>query len=154
MKEKIPPTGPHGNPPTQGKLAERLKDHLSLWNDVVLTATDTGATWRWMYSEKIDTWSYRAYLPGDRFFAALSLTDSGFEVSLNLKSEEWDSLYLGTPLMEAKIATLRAKADESGDDPAWIHLSITGRSDLPMIASLFAARARRIQPPKSSRRRR
>lgn len=117
-------------------------------------ATETGATWRWMHSDKLESWSFRAYLPGDRFFASLSLTEAGFEVSLNLKSEEWDALYLGTPQMEAKAAAVREKARASGDDPAWVHLPVTEQSDILLVASLFAARARRIQLPKGSRRKR
>ncbi|HBN08748.1 MAG TPA: hypothetical protein DD435_08900 [Cyanobacteria bacterium UBA8530] len=149
MKDKSNPAA-HGNHPTQRKLAERLQSNLALWNEICLMASEIGATWRWMYSDRTEQWSFRAYLPGDRFFTSLSLTDSDFEVSLNLKFEEWDALYLPTPEMEARLAEPRAKAAESGE--AWIYLPVKEKSDIPLVASLFAARSRRQQTPKSSRR--
>lgn len=149
MKEKN--SHPHGDHPTPRALETQLKERKSYWDEVCRMATETGATWRWMFSEKLGSWSFRAYLPGDRFFAALSLTEDGFEVSLNLKADEWDALYLGTPQMEAKAAAVREKALASGDDPAWVHLPVTEQRDILLVASLFAARARRIQPPKRRR---
>lgn len=117
-------------------------------------ATETNATWRWMYSEKADKWSYRAYLAGDRLFAILTIQPEGFEVSLNLKPEEWDYIYVDDAEMEAKIAVLKEKALSSGDDPAWIHLPVENKRDIPLVARLFAARARRFQPPKQKKGRR
>lgn len=136
-------------PPSPKKLAEHLKNKLPLWNEVCLMATETGTSLRWMYSEKSGKWSYRADQPGNRYFATLSFNDSGFEVSLNLRSEEWDYIYVDNAQMEAKIADLRANAEKSGDDPAWIHLPVNEQADIPLVARLFAARARRLQPIKT-----
>jgi len=117
-----------------------------LWNEVRETVMEIGATWKWAYSEATHAWTYRSYQEGERFFAALTLTDTGFEVSLNLKAEEWATVTAGSPEEESLIAHL--KRTGQGDEPAWIHLPVSDRSVLPLLAKMLVARARRLQKPR------
>lgn len=137
-----------GTPPNRRQLAEYLKENASRWEAVRETALDFGATWKWAYSDKTEKWSCRAYLPGDRFFASLTLTDAGFEVSLNLKAEEWALMPPATPQQAEKIEALRESALASGEDPAWIHVPVSTDDDLAIVAALFVARGRRVQKPR------
>lgn len=137
-----------GTPPNRRQLAEFLKENVSRWEAVRETALDFGVTWKWAYSDNTEKWSCRAYLPGDRFFAALTLTETGFEVSLNLKAEEWGIVPPVTPQQEAKIAGFREKALDSGDEPAWVHVPVSNDDDLAIVAALFVARGRRVQKPR------
>lgn len=145
---------PRGTPPNAKQLSQQLGPRLALWDQVIFMGKEFGATWRWAHSEKTDSWTQRAYLPGERFFAALSLVESGFEVSLNLKSDEWDFIATPDPAEQAFLDGLRSKATASGDDPAWLHVRVDRESDLPAIAKLLMARSRRVQPPRSKQRRR
>lgn len=143
-----PPASPRGNPPNRDTLAERLGERLALWNEVRETVVEIGATWKWAYSEATHTWSYRSYQEGDRFFAALSLTDDGFEVSLNLRADEWDGLVASSPEEQSRLDALRGQAAAKGEDPAWLHVPVTTSADLPLLAKLLVARARRVQKPR------
>lgn len=145
---KQPETPFRGNPPKREQLAELLKDQLAQWNEVRETVIEIGATWKWAYSEATHSWSYRSYLPGDRFFAALTPKADGFEVSTNLKADEWAAITPASPAEAALLESLRAKAFESGDDPAWLHVSVTGKETLPLLAQLLVTRARRPQKPR------
>jgi hypothetical protein len=112
-----------------------------------------GAVWRWAHSEATHSWSYRAYLPGDRFFTALSLTETGFELSLNLKAEEW-AWVAGTGRAEQEMLdALQAKAEASGEEPAWLHVPVESEGTLGVIAKLLFARGRRVQAPRNKKRR-
>lgn len=139
---------PRGNPPNRDTLAERLGDRLALWNEVRETVVEIGATWKWAFSEATHAWNYRSYLEGDRFFAAMTLTDGGFEVSLNLKADEWQGLAAGSPEEAARLEALHQEALAKGEDPAWVHLPVTGQADLALLARLLVARARRVQKPR------
>ncbi|HEY9899096.1 MAG TPA: DUF3788 family protein [Pantanalinema sp.] len=145
---KQPEASFRGNPPNREQLAELLKDHLAQWNEVRETVIEIGATWKWAFSEATHTWSYRSYLPGDRFFAALTPKGDSFEVSTNLKADEWAAIIPTTPEDAALLESLRAKALETGDDPAWIHVSVTGKQALPLLAQVLVTRARRVQKPR------
>lgn len=145
---KQPEASFRGNPPKREQLAELLKDHLAQWNEVRETVIEIGATWKWAYSEATNTWTYRSYLPGDRFFASLTLKDDGFEVSTNLKADEWAAITPATPADAALLETLRTKALATGDDPAWVHVAVTGKEALPLLAQLLVTRARRPQKPR------
>jgi len=135
-----------GNPPNREQLAERLGDHLDLWNEIRETVIEIGASWKWAWSEATRVWSYRSYQEGDRFFVAMTLTDEGFEVSLNLKTEEWENIVAGSPEERAKLAGLRTAAQ--GEEPAWLHVPVREASDLPLLANILVARARRAQKPR------
>jgi hypothetical protein len=143
-----------GTPPNQKQLAKDLGDRLSLWDGVVAMGSPFGAIWRWAHSEVTGIWTYRCYLPGDRFFIALSLTGDRLEASLNLKPEEWDDVIGEGAEERARIETLRTTAIATGDDPAWIHVPMVTDAELPLLAKLLFARARRIQAPRSKKRRR
>ncbi|MNX68319.1 hypothetical protein D3C86_994900 [compost metagenome] len=145
---KQPESSFRGNPPKREQLAELLKDHLAQWNEVRETVAEIGATWKWAFSEATNTWTYRSYLPGDRFFASLTLKDEGFEVSTNLKADEWDAVTPTSPEEAALLESLRAKALASGDDPAWLHVAVTGKETLPLLAQILVVRARRPQKPR------
>lgn len=142
------PAAPRGNPPNRDQLAERLKDALPLWNEVRETVLEIGATWKWAYSDTTRTWSYRSCLSGDRFFASLTPTDGGFEVSLNLKADEWAGVTASSPAEEAQLAALRGQAEGKADELAWLHVPVTGAADLPLLAKILVARARRVQKPR------
>lgn len=142
------PVLPKGRPPNREQLAERLGEGLEAWNAIRETVLEFGATWKWVYSEAIGAWSYRSYLAGDRFFAALSLTDGGFEVSLNLKADEWDAVSAESPEQEALLAPLKEKALASGSDPAWVHVPVSDPATLGLLAKLLVVRARRVQKPR------
>lgn len=139
---------PRGNPPNRDQLAERLGERLALWNEVRETVVEIGATWKWAYSDATHTWNYRSYLVGDRFFAAMTLTEGGFEVSLNLKADEWEGITASSPEEEAQLSDLRSKAIAKGEDPAWLHVPVTGSATLALLAKLLVARARRVQKPR------
>jgi hypothetical protein len=143
---------PRGTPPNQKQLQRALGDALALWEAVITMGREFGATWRWMHSEATGQWSYRAYLPGDRFFMSLSLHEPSFEVSLNLKAEEWDLIAGESHAERAYLDALQARARESGDEPAWVHALVTEPGQLPAIAKLLFARGRRVQAPRKKRR--
>jgi hypothetical protein len=143
-----PQLGSGKNPPNRRQIADYLKENAARWDAIRETAPDFGATWKWAYSDKTEKWSCRAYLPGDRFFASLTLTDNGFEVSLNLKQDEWATIVPTSPRQEPKIADLREKALASGEDPAWVHVSVASDDDLALVVALLVARARRVQKPR------
>ena len=142
-----------GNPPNRDQLAERLGDRLALWNEVRETVIEIGATWKWAWSEATRVWSYRSYQEGDRFFVAMTLTEQGFEVSLNLRTEEWEGIVASSP--EEQVAIDRLRGSAQGDEPAWLHVPVREASDLPLLARILVARARRAQKPrlKGSRKR-
>lgn len=148
------PTTPRGTPPNTKDLGRTLGPKVALWDGVVEMGKEFGATWRWMHSEATNTWSYRAYLPGDRFFVALSLVPDGLEASLNLKPEEWDYVAGETAEEQALFEELRTRALASGDDPAWLHVPMASSTSLPLLARLLFARGRRIQAPRTKKRRR
>ncbi|HBN07468.1 MAG TPA: hypothetical protein DD435_02090 [Cyanobacteria bacterium UBA8530] len=137
-----------GNPPNLDQLANLLKDQLPRWNEVRQTAVEIGATWKWVYSESREEWSLRSYLAGDRFFAALTLTDGGFEVSFNLKKDEWEAVKASNPKEEAILSDLRERALESEEDPAWIHMPISNGSALALLTKILVVRAGRVQKPR------
>lgn len=146
-----PPT-PRGTPPSTKELGRTLGPKTALWEGVIEMVKEFGATWRWMHSEATNTWSYRAYLPGDRFFAALSLVPEGIEASLNLKPDEWDYVGAETTAEHDLFDALKAKALASGDDPAWLHVPIVDQASLPALARLLFARGRRVQAPRTKKR--
>ena len=86
------PTTPRGTPPNVKQLARDLGPRLALWDAIAAMVKEFGATWRWVHSEQQNTWTFRSYLPGERFFCAISPVDGGLEVSLNIKAEEWDAI--------------------------------------------------------------
>lgn len=141
------PTLPtRGNPPNREQLANRLGDRSVLWNEVRETIAEIGAVWKWVYGDATRTWSYRSHQEGNRFFASMTLTDDGFEVSFNLKATELAAITPLTPEEAKHLATLRDKA--SSEDPAWIHYPVKEQSDLSLLAKLLVARAQRIQKPR------
>lgn len=141
-------SSPKGRPPNREQLAELLGDRLEWWNAVRENILEMGATWKWAYSEASLSWSYRSYLSGDRFFVALSLQDGGFEVSLNLKADEWPAIVAETPKEAATLDRLKAAAQESGQDPAWVHVSVSEPEILGLLTKIFVVRARRVQKPR------
>lgn len=147
------PTSPRGTPPNQKQLARDLGPRLALWDGAVEMVKQFGATWRWAHSEATGSWSYRAYLPGDRFFVSLSLPEGRLEASLNLKADEWDAVTGEGADERARLAELQARATDSGEDPAWIHFVLTDEACLPVLAKLLFARARRVQAPRAKKRR-
>lgn len=142
------PAAPRGNPPNRDQLTERLKDAFPLWNEVRETVVEIGATWKWAFSDTTRTWSYRSYLSGDRFFASLTPTDGAFEVSLNLKADEWAAVKASSPAEQAQLEALRSQAAGEADELAWIHVRVTSASDLPLLAKILVSRARRVQKPR------
>ncbi|HEY9721338.1 MAG TPA: DUF3788 family protein [Oscillatoriaceae cyanobacterium] len=142
------PTAPRGTPPNQKQLTKSLGPKLAVWDGVVEMGTEFEAKWRWMHSEATGSWSYRAYLPGDRFLMALSPLDDKLELSLNLKAEEWDFIHTPDPAESAFLDALREEALASGKDPAWLHIPLESTAVLPAIAKLLIARGRRVQPPR------
>lgn len=147
MTENTPqPT--RGRPPNREALAERLGDRMSAWNAIRDTVADIGATWKWAFSEASGTWTYRSYQTGDRFFAALSLVETGIEISLNMKADEWAAITPGTPEEAALLGRLQAAAAATGQDPAWIHVPVSDETALALIAKILVVRARRPQPPR------
>lgn len=148
------PTSFRGTPPAEKVLKDRLAEKLPYWNSLVETGRELDGIWRWMYSDATNTWSFRSYLPGDRFLMALSLTETGFEASLNLKAAEWEWITAADPDEQAHIDGLQAKAIKSGDEPAWIHVDIDGEAVLPMFAKLIFARSKRVQNTKAKKKRR
>jgi len=143
-----PTSAPKGRPPNRDQLAERLGDRLEGWNALRETVVDMGATWKWVYSESTATWTYRSYLEGDRFFASLSLTEDGFELSLNLKADEWAAITPEGPAETALLERLKAQADAAGQDPAWLHVPVTGPEALSLLTKILVVRARRVQKPR------
>ena len=146
---------PRGTPPNDKQIAKQLgPDRLALWESVLAVIKEFGATLRWMHSESTGSWSYRSYLSGDRFFTTLSLTDGGFELSVNLKPEEWE--YIG-PVGQAarsKLDELQRGALASGDDPAWVHVPVESETDIHVVSQLLLARGRRVQAPRTKKRKR
>lgn len=145
------PDLPKGRPPNRDQLAERLGERMAWWDEVRETVLEIGATWKWAYSDATASWNYRSYLPGDRFFVALSLTDGGFEVSLNLKTEEWEALSAESPAEATLLESVKAKAAASGDDPAWVHVPVQNRTALALLAKMLVIRAKRVQKPRLKR---
>lgn len=143
-----------GTPPSDKQLAKQLGPRLEVWKSVVALIKEFEANWRWAHSEATGTWSYRAYLPGDRFFVSLSFTEGGFELSVNVRAEEWDWLPPTNAAENAFLDPLRAKATASGEDPAWLHIPVSSQDELPAIAKLLVARGRRIQAPRAKKRKR
>jgi hypothetical protein len=143
---------PRGTPPNQKQLQRALGGSLKLWDAVIAMGREFGATWRWMHSEATGQWSYRSYLPGERFFMALSLREPSFEVSLNLKAEEWDLIAGESHAERAYLDAIQEKARASGDEPAWVHALVTEEAQLPAVAKLLFARGRRVQPPRKKKR--
>ena len=143
-----------GTPPNDKQLAKQLGPRLSLWQAVVAMVQEFEATWRWAHSEATEAWTYRAYLPGNRFFVTLSLTESGFEASFNLKAEEWDAVFIENAEEQAIVDAQRDKALATGEDPAWVHMAIASDADLKALTKLLVARGRRVQPPRKGKRRR
>lgn len=142
----LSPVPSRGNPPNREQLANRLGDRLTLWNEVRETIVEIGAAWKWVYTDAAQTWSYRSYLAGDRFFASLTLTDDGFEVSFNLKAEELSAITPSTPEEGNRLASIRDLT--SVEDPAWVHYSVKEAGDLSLLAQLLVSRARRVQKPR------
>jgi hypothetical protein len=149
MTEPTEPTTPRGTPPNQKQLGRDLGARVALWDAVVDMGKEFGAAWRWVHSEATGAWTLRAYLPGDRFFLALSLVDGAIEASLNLKAEEWDYVAGEGPTEGAYLDGLRDQALASGKEPAWLHVPIVDKASLPMLAKLLFARGRRIEQPRS-----
>jgi hypothetical protein len=143
-----PTTNPKGRPPNREQLTEILGDRLEWWNAIRETIMTMGATWKWAYSEPTATWSYRSYQEGDRFFVALTPAPGGFEVSLNLKAEEWPAITAENPHEGELLARLKAEALASGQDPAWLHVPVTGPDALTLLTKIFVVRARRVQKPR------
>ncbi|MEB3197569.1 MAG: DUF3788 family protein [Candidatus Sericytochromatia bacterium] len=139
------PSG-QGQPPQRDQLARQLGPRLALWDEACETVLEIGATWTWAFSESTGVWSYRAYQAGNRFFVAMTLTADAFEVSLNLKSEEWDGILATSPAEQAAFDRLRGSAQ--GEEPAWVHVPVREAADLPMLARILVARARRVQNPR------
>lgn len=137
-----------GRPPRREQLEEALGERLPLWNTLRETVIEMGATWKWAYSEATGTWSYRSYLEGDRFFVALSLTESGFEASLNLKADEWEAIAVETPREAELMAQLKEAAQASGQEPAWIHVPVSDADVLALVTKIVVVRARRVQKPR------
>ncbi len=142
------PAPTRGLPPNRERLAEALGDRLNDWNALRETVIEFGATWKWAHSEATGAWSYRSYLSGDRFFVALSLIDGGFEVSLNLKADEWDAVMPETPEERALFDRLKVAALASGQDPAWIHVPASESAAMSLLAKMLVVRARRVQKPR------
>lgn len=151
MSETTPPTTPRGTPPNQKQLSKDLGPRLALWDGAIAMVKDFGATWRWVHSEVTNSWSYRAYLPGERFFVALSLVETRLEASLNLKAEEWDWVTGETGDERKALDDLYKQAMASGDDPAWLHVELAEQSSLPVLAKLLFARGRRVQAPRKKK---
>jgi hypothetical protein len=143
---------PRGTPPNEKQLKKHLGERFALWNGAIAMVREFGATWRWVHSETTGQWTYRSYLPGERFFVALSLQGDDLEASLNLKAEEWDAIHGENAGEREQLDALHKKAIESGDDPAWVHAKLAATSDLNVLAKLLFARGRRVQAPRKKRR--
>lgn len=144
----------HPSFPTEAALKRELGPRHALWRMVVQTGLEFGARWRWAFSEASGSWTYRAYLPGERFFVALSHAQAPLEVSFNLKAEEWEWVPLGSAAEQDRLAALRAAALASGDEPAWIHFGVEREGDLPLLSKLLFARGKRVQPVRRKQKRR
>ncbi|GEM_PF-1101140 len=143
-----PEAAPKGRPPNVDQLEARLGTQMVAWNAIRETVVAIGATWRWVHSDATGSWSYRSYLSGDRFFAALSLTDAGFEVSLNMKAEEWPGITAEGPDESALLERLQSAALATGQDPAWVHVPISDGPALALLTKILVVRARRVQKPR------
>ncbi len=144
----IPPAESfRGTPPNVKKIKENLADSWPLWEAVVGMVKDCGATWRWIHSDKLSTWHYRAYLPGERFFVALTHVVP-LEVSLNLFESEWDFIAAADAREAKRLEALRQAALDSGKVPAWLHVPIVVEADLALLAKLLLARGRRQEVPR------
>lgn len=141
-----------GTPPSTKELAAQLGPRRALWDALVELVATFDSTWRWMHSEMTNSWSYRAYQPGDRFFVALSPSTDALELSLNMKAEEWDIIHTPDAAEQAFLEGLRDQAIATGKDPAWLHVKVTSQSQLPAIAKLLFARGKRLQAPRSKKR--
>lgn len=146
---------PRGTPPNDKQIAKHLgADRLPLWESVLAVIKEFGATSRWMHSENTGSWSYRSYLSGERFFTTLTLTDAGFELSVNLKPEEWGYIGPVGTAARAKLDALQEQALASGDDPAWVHVPVESETDIHVVSQLLLARGRRVQAPRTKKRKR
>lgn len=139
-----------GNPPNREQLAALLQDRLVWWNALRETVVDMGAAWRWAHSEAASQWNYRAYLEGERFLAALTPGPEGFELSLNLKTAEWEAVAPADDAERALLASLRATVPAEGTEPAWIHVAIANEATLQLAVKLLLARAGRVQAPRKT----
>jgi hypothetical protein len=128
-------------------LARMLANSLESWNGVRETVLDLDATWRWAYSDSTGRWNYRAYQEGDRFLVALTPAEGTFEVSLNLRASELDTVEAGTPAEELALGRLREGL--SGQADGWVHVPVASSAELPLVLRLLATRARRVQKPRS-----
>ena len=140
-----------GTPPNQKQLAQHLGTGLTLWHSAVTMTKEFGAEWRWAHSEATGGWSYRAYLPGDRFFVSLSLRETGFEASFNMKAAEWELVHPEGEAERETIEAFKARAVASGEDPAWLHVPVATEADLKALSKLLVARGRRVQPPRGKK---
>jgi hypothetical protein len=147
------PTTPRGTPPNDKQLAKDLGPRLALWNAIAAMVKDFDANWRWVHSENQNTWTFRSYLPGERFFCAITAIAGGLEVSLNMKAEEWEAIDGANAAERETLAALREKALATGDEPAWIHVPMKSEADLPVLAKVLFARGRRVQPPREKKKR-
>lgn len=148
------PSTPRGTPPNRKQMTQHLgAAGLALYDAAVNMGTEFGATWRWAHSEATGAWTYRAYMPGERFLMALSLADTGFEASLNLKPEEWEWIHGERTDERAVLDALRDKAIATGDSPAWLHVPMASQLDLSVLAKLLFARGRRVEAPRRKKRR-
>lgn len=136
-----------GNPPNRDMLARMLADSLESWNGVRETVLDLDATWRWAYSDSTGRWNYRAYQDGERFLVALTPAEGAFEVSLNLRASELDTVEAGTPAEELELGRLRESLEGQAD--GWVHMPVASSAGLPLVLRLLATRARRVQKPRS-----
>lgn len=153
MTEEAAPIRPRGTPPSAKELAKELGPRAPLWDAVVSMVKEFDAIWKWAHSETTWTWGYRAYLPGERFFVGLSMQGDGLEASLNIKTEEWDTIVGDGQAERDALAVLQERALATGEDPAWLHVSLTSDAELPVLAKLLFARGRRVQQPRRSKRR-
>ena len=145
------PTTPRGTPPNDKQLAKDLGPRKALWDAIADMVKEFGAIWRWVHSEAQDAWTFRSYLPGERFFCAITMIEGGLEVSLNLKAEEWEAIDGSTAAERETLAALQAKALASGDEPAWLHVPMKSAADLPVLAKVLFARGRRVQPAREKK---
>lgn len=148
------PTSPRGVPPNTKQLGRDLGPRMALWDAIADMVKEFGATWRWVHSEAQDAWTFRSYLPGERFFCALTAKPDLIEVSLNLKTEEWDAVVGGNAAERETLDRLKAIAVATGDEPAWLHVPMKVEGDLPVLAKVLFARGRRVQPPRDKKKRR
>lgn len=142
-----------GTPPNTKQLKQQLGEKLALWEATIAMVIEFGAVWRWAHSEATNSWTYRSYLPGERFFASLSLVEGGFELSLNLRDEEWEWVAAAGKDETEYLDALHAQAQATGENPAWLHIPMESEDRLPAIAKLLFARGRRVQAPRGKKRR-